>query len=89
MVTLLFISVLFSFASQNRVISPENTQILILVVALSMLLTPLLFIINEKIVQKSFARKADKEDEVEIEENNPVIIAGFGRFGQIVGRFHP
>ena len=79
--------VLFSFASQNRVISPENTQILILVVALSMLLTPLLFIINEKIVQKSFARKADKDEEVEIEESNPVIIAGFGRFGQIVGRF--
>lgn len=82
-----FAFVLFSFASQNRVISVENTQILILVVALSMLLTPLMFIINEKFVQKSIAKKAEKDDDVDIEESNPVIIAGFGRFGQIVGRF--
>jgi len=83
-----FAFVLFSFASQNRVISVENTQILILVVALSMLLTPLMFIINEKFVQKNIAKRAEKDDdEVDIEESNPVIIAGFGRFGQIVGRF--
>ena len=82
-----FAFVLFSFASQNRVISVENTQILILVVALSMLLTPLMFIINEKFVQKSISKKAEKDDDVDIEESNPVIIAGFGRFGQIVGRF--
>lgn len=82
-----FAFVLFSFAAQNRVISVETTQILILVVALSMLLTPLMFIINEKFVQKSIVRKAGADDEVDIEESNPVIIAGFGRFGQIVGRF--
>lgn len=82
-----FAFVLFSFASQNNVVSVENTQVLILVVALSMLLTPLMFIINEKFVQKSLNRKKDDDEEVEIEENNPVIIAGFGRFGQIVGRF--
>jgi len=82
-----FAFVLFSFATQNRVISVENTQILILVVVLSMLLTPLLFILNEKFVQKRFIKKAEEPDGVEIEESNPVIIAGFGRFGQIVGRF--
>ena len=82
-----FAFVLFSFASQNSVIPTETTQILILVVALSMFLTPLLFIVNEKFVQKRLVRKEDKEEDVEIEEKNPVIIAGFGRFGQIVGRF--
>jgi len=82
-----FAFVLFSFASQNRVISTENTQMLILVVALSMLLTPLMFIINEKFVQKSFSKKKEDDGAVEFEESNPVIIAGFGRYGQIVGRF--
>ena len=82
-----FAFVLFSFAAQNNVISSEITQILILVVALSMLVTPLLFIINEKFIQSRINLGGDVPEDVEIEERNPVIIAGFGRFGQIVGRF--
>lgn len=82
-----FAFVLFSFASQNNVISPNITQVLILVVALSMLITPLLFIINEKLIRSIFSRKEEVTEDVEIEEKNPVIIAGFGRFGQIVARF--
>ena len=82
-----FAFVLFSFADQNSVLSPEVTQILILVVALSMLITPLLFIINEKFIQSRFKVGKEAPAEMEIEEKNPVIIAGFGRFGQIVGRF--
>lgn len=81
-----FAFVLLSFAALNGVIPDAVTDSLVLVVALSMALTPLLMIINERIIQPRFALiKEDREADV-IDERNPVIIAGFGRFGQIVGR---
>ncbi len=59
-------------------------------VALSMAATPLLFIFNEKVVQPRFARQKPPEREADpidaASQENPVIIAGFGRFGHIVGR---
>ena len=82
-----FAFVLFSFAAGNNVLPVQITQVLILVVALSMLLTPVLFIVHEKMFQRRRGDKKEDEEEVDIEEKNPVIIAGFGRFGQIVGRF--
>lgn len=82
-----FAFVLFSFATQNNVLPAEVANPLVVVVALSMALTPLLMIIYEKLVQPRFAVAADDRDDDEIDDNeNPVIIAGFGRFGQIVGR---
>ncbi len=79
--------VLFSFAVQNGVISPEVTNILMAVVALSMAVTPFLMLLNEKLVQPRFGTKERAErDADEFDERNPVIIAGFGRFGNIVGR---
>ena len=80
-----FAFVLFSFASQNNVIPESISSLLILVVAISMILTPLMFIIYEKFFQNRF-RKEVEEEEDEIDESNDVIIAGFGRFGQILGR---
>lgn len=82
-----FAFVLFSFATQNNVLTPAVAGPLVVVVALSMALTPLIMIVNDKLLQPRFvtatpARDADAIDESE----NPVIIAGFGRFGQIVGR---
>lgn len=82
-----FAFVLFSFATQNRVLPPDVSEPLVAVVALSMVITPLLMIINEKLVQPRFVTAEVEREADEIDDNeNPVIILGFGRFGQIVGR---
>jgi CPA2 family monovalent cation:H+ antiporter-2 len=77
--------VLISFALQRSVLEPALGQKLLLIVALSMLITPLLFIAYDRLarrmVDKVEPRKAD-----EIDETGTVIIAGVGRFGQIVNR---
>ena len=52
-----------------------------------MAVTPLLMVLNEKLLQPRFGtRESDERAADEIDEENPVIIAGFGRFGTIVGR---
>ena len=81
-----FAFVLFSFATQNNVIPASISDPLILVVALSMALTPVLMIFNEMFLQPKFSNLDDRPETDTIDEKNPVIIAGFGRFGQIVGR---
>lgn len=82
-----FAFVLFSFAVQNNVIGSSLANPLIGAVALSMALTPLLMLMNEKFLQPRFGTK-EKEDKKadSIDEENPVIIAGFGSFGSIIGR---
>ncbi len=82
-----FAFVLFSFATQQGVLSIGITTPLIAVVALTMALTPLLMLINERLVQPRFGtlEKAEREPDA-IEESNPVIIAGYGRVGTIIGR---
>jgi voltage-gated potassium channel Kch len=82
-----FAFVLFSFAVRNQVIDDKLANPLISAVVLSMGLTPLLLLVNEKILQPRFGtkeREAGKPDVME--EKNPVIIAGFGNFGSILGR---
>ena len=81
-----FAFVLFSFATQNRVIPESISDTLILVVAVSMALTPILMIFNEKLLQPRFSNLDEKPESDTIDEKNIVIIAGLGRFGQIVGR---
>ncbi len=82
-----FAFVLFSFATQNQVLTTDVAEPLVAVVALSMVLTPLLMIVNDRLVQPRFTTIEPEREADEIDENeNPVIIAGFGRFGQIVGR---
>ncbi len=83
-----FAFVLFSFATQNRVISEDITAPLIAAVAVTMALTPVLMLLNERLVQPRFGTReqSDREPD-EIETESAVIIAGFGRFGSIVGRF--
>ena len=76
--------VLLSIAQANHVLPKTVLDRINLVVALSMVLTPLLFIVYEKI----FAPRAIKEENEEsrqndtIDEANPVILLGHGRFGQ-------
>jgi monovalent cation:proton antiporter-2 (CPA2) family protein len=82
-----FAFVLFSFASQNGVVSDEVTAPLIAAVAVSMALTPVLMMINEKLIQPRFGTRESVEREPDaMREEGEVIIAGFGRFGSIVGR---
>ncbi len=83
-----FAFVLFSFAVQNNVLDPSLTNLLIAVVALSMVLTPLLMLINEKILQPRTGTKEKEENRADvITEKSQVIIAGFGRVGSTIGRF--
>lgn len=79
--------VLLTYSLQSQVISTEVSQILALVVALSMFLTPMLFIVYDRVVLPRYlAAKNEREDDSLIEEQAPVIVAGVGRFGQIVCR---
>jgi hypothetical protein len=78
--------VLFSFASSNAIL--PATIIAPLVVALSMAFAPLLMIVNDKIIQPLFTKKASAAPEADVVDDGKtqVIIAGFGRFGQIIDR---
>lgn len=83
-----FAFVLFSYATQNGVLGTDTASPLVAAVAVSMALTPLLMTLNERLLLPRFGTKLAGEREADvIEEQNPVIIAGFGRVGSIIGRF--
>ena len=77
--------VLLSFSVQNSVLPTDLAQELSLVVALSMLMTPALFIVYEKLLVPRM-KEEDSGTADAIDEQGTVIIAGIGRFGQIVNR---
>ncbi len=77
--------VLISFAQQQHVLPDDLGDQLLLIVALSMLITPLLFILYE-VISRRMADSSDAQDPDEIDDQAAVIIAGIGRFGQIVNR---
>ena len=77
--------VLLSFSLQNQVLPAELASTLSLVVALSMLLTPVLFILYDKLILNR-QPESDEHRADSIDETGSVIIAGNGRFGQIVNR---
>ncbi len=77
--------VLLSFSVQNAVIPADLAALLLVVVALSMLLTPALFILFDKVVLPRSA-KGQERDADEITEKGAAIIAGMGRFGQVINR---
>ena len=82
-----FAFVVFQAASGANVFSPETASLLIGAVALSMLLSPLLLILVDKVLLPRYAnRNATPMPEISEQQEAPVIIAGFGRYGQIVGR---
>lgn len=77
--------VLLSFSQTNAVIPPQVADILLLVVALSMLATPLMFILYDRVVAPRYSRGQSREAD-EIDSDAKIIIAGHGRFGGIVNR---
>ncbi|MDQ7069443.1 MAG: monovalent cation:proton antiporter-2 (CPA2) family protein [Rhodobacterales bacterium] len=77
--------VLVAFALKQNVFSQNLAAMLLLVIALSMLITPLLFIVYDQLSKRIGDKKEDRDADT-IEEQGTVIIAGIGRFGQIVNR---
>jgi monovalent cation:H+ antiporter-2, CPA2 family len=83
-----FAFVLFSFSLQGGILPKDVVDIMVAVVALSMALTPLALLLNERVIQPRLNKQSEEEREADIiEEKNPVIIAGFGHFGNTIGRF--
>lgn len=79
-----FAFVVFGTAQSANVLDPEWAKALTLAVALSMAATPLLLVLLTRLDSKTTGQQREAD---EIDEEQPrVIIAGFGRFGQIAGR---
>jgi len=74
-----FAFVLFSVATSYQVMTPALSELLVVVVSLSMAATPLLFALNEKVIAKWLTREIPVEYDRIVELENKVIIAGFGR----------
>ncbi|HWZ62187.1 MAG TPA: monovalent cation:proton antiporter-2 (CPA2) family protein [Steroidobacteraceae bacterium] len=80
-----FAFVLFTLAARQRILTADIADLLILAVTLSMLLGPLLLIAEETVRERWLRPPAAPYDAIE-ERDIAVLIAGFGRFGQIVAR---
>ncbi|MDI1483294.1 monovalent cation:proton antiporter-2 (CPA2) family protein [Polyangium sp. y55x31] len=80
-----FAFVIFGVARGATVLKPETTELLVVVVTLSMAMTPLLFLARDRIAKSLAAADRRSFDDIR-DDGSSVIIAGFGRFGQIVGR---
>jgi len=85
-----FAFVLLSFSLQGGILSREITDLMMAVAAISMAFTPLLMMINERLfvprVCSMLPEGEQRESDIEAQDN-PVIIAGYGHFGNTVGRF--
>lgn len=84
-----FAFVLFAFIHQLHILSGPWTDIMMGVTATSMALTPLLLLINERLILPHFGTKefVETKSPEDISGGNAVIIAGFGHFGSTIGRF--
>ncbi|GAA0529737.1 monovalent cation:proton antiporter-2 (CPA2) family protein [Chitinophaga japonensis] len=83
-----FAFVLLSFTHQSGILPADTTSMMTAAVALSMAFTPLVIMVYEKLLQPRFTitESAAREPDA-ITEKHPVILAGFGRAGNIIGRF--
>jgi len=80
--------VVIQTALGTGVVEPEAASLLLAAVAVSMLLTPPLLVCADRFLTPRLAARAagPKPDEIHEQQHAPVIICGFGRYGQIVGR---
>ncbi|WP_419419580.1 monovalent cation:proton antiporter-2 (CPA2) family protein [Legionella sp. D16C41] len=81
-----FAFVLFQFSQQVKVINTETAHLFNFVVALSMAFTPLLMLAYHRFIVPRYLSPIPRKFD-SIDEENSVILAGYGRFGQIIGRF--
>ena len=80
-----FAFVIFGVGRQAQVLGRELSDLLAVVVTLSMAVTPLLFMVRDRLAA-SLSRGEAREFDTVQDDNSRVIVAGFGRFGQIVAR---
>ncbi len=79
--------ILVSFSNQIRIFDVQTSAMLIIIIIFSMALTPFLLMINEKVIRPRYIRKRNRQVPDELPDTrNKIIIAGFGRFGLVVGR---
>ncbi len=81
-----FAFVLFATAGGLGIIDAATSELLVMVVTISLLLAPPLFVAHDRFMQRWTERKSEPEYDVIDAPAPPVIIAGFGRYGQIVAR---
>ena len=82
-----FAFVLLAFANQQGVLPPDVTGPLVAAVALSMSITPLLLLFNDRVLLPRVGTRTATEREPDVvDEASPVLIAGFGSFGSTIGR---
>ncbi|MTI18105.1 potassium transporter [Rhodobacteraceae bacterium RKSG542] len=80
-----FAFVLFGFAQSAGAVPTDTIRVLTLVVAITMLLTPLLFIFYDKVIAPRAAVLSPRDAD-DIDEKGTVVVAGVGRFGQVTTR---
>ena len=81
-----FAFVLFGLAVSYGIFPAPLRDTLVLVVGLSMALTPLLTLAHDRLLAPRLRTRDDRPYDRGVEQDAPVIIAGFGRFGQVVAR---
>ncbi|MDC9590374.1 MULTISPECIES: glutathione-regulated potassium-efflux system protein KefB [Xenorhabdus] len=82
-----FAFVLFSEALEQRVLNQKQESLLLAVVTLSMMTTPLVMLLIESVLARRYNTHEKHTEQPFVEDNDPeVILVGFGRFGQVVGR---
>jgi glutathione-regulated potassium-efflux system ancillary protein KefC len=81
-----FAFVVFQAAAGAQVFSASTASLLIGAVAVSMLLSPLLLVAVDRLAPHLARHSGPKMDEISESQDAPVLIAGFGRYGQIIGR---
>jgi Kef-type K+ transport system membrane component KefB/voltage-gated potassium channel Kch len=82
-----FAFVLFQFAGGLKILNPEDGKFLTLLVAASIATTPLLMLLYSRFIAPRFMSVLPEREYDAVASHHPVIIAGFGRFGQVIGRF--
>lgn len=82
-----FAFVLFSTASSQKLFQNDQMALLLVTVTLSMMTTPLLMKAIDKRLARQFNGPDDEDEKPWVDDDKPqVIIVGFGRFGQVIGR---
>ena len=81
-----FAFVLFLAAQSEGILKGESAEFLVLAVTVSMLVAPLSFAAHERLLKRWLERRKPPEFDLIDGPGNPVIIAGYGRYGQIVSR---
>lgn len=82
-----FAFVLFQFAQSLMILDEEKIKFLTLVVAISIATTPIILPWVNRLIEQLCKATLKEPQFDEIDQKKPIILAGFGRFGQVIGRF--